>query len=70
MTRENLPATVSSSTDVESTEKDFDSQLQRGFDRRSLLKGLGVVGVAVSAGSLLAPEVPNFARRVPQAATP
>ena len=56
MTRENLPATVSSSTDVESTEKDFDSQLQRGFDRRSLLKGLGVVGVAVSAGSLLAPE--------------
>src|SRR6266851_2959490 len=57
MARENLPVTVlSSSADVESTEKDFDSQSKRGFDRRSLLKGLGVVGVAVSAGSLLAPE--------------
>jgi len=56
MARENLPATVSSSTDVESTGKDVASQLKRGFDRRSLLKGLGVVGVAVSAGSLLTPE--------------
>lgn len=56
MARENFPATLSSSTDVASTEKETDSQLQRGFDRRSLLKGLGVVGVAVSAGSLLAPE--------------
>ena len=56
MARENLPATVSSSTDVESTGKGLDSQLKRSFDRRSLLKGLGVVGVAVSAGSLLTPE--------------
>ncbi len=56
MARENFPATLSSSTDVASTGKETDSQLQRGFDRRSLLKGLGVVGVAVSAGSLLAPE--------------
>jgi hypothetical protein len=46
---------VSSATDVESTRNDLDSQLNRGFDRRSLLKGLGVVGVAVSAGSLLTP---------------
>jgi len=42
--------------DVASTGKETDSQSQRGFDRRSLLKGLGVVGVAVSAGSLLTPE--------------
>jgi hypothetical protein len=56
MARETLPAIVSSVTDVESTEKDLDSQLKRGFDRRSLLKGLGVVGVAVSAGSLLTPQ--------------
>ena len=56
MARENLPATVSSATDVASTSKETDSQLQPGFDRRSLLKGLGVVGVAVSAGSLLTPE--------------
>ena len=32
------------------------SPLQRGFDRRSLLKGLGVVGAAVSVGSLLTLE--------------
>src|SRR6266478_5200494 len=56
MAREILPATVSSIRDVASTAKETDSQSQRGFDRRSLLKGLGVVGVAVSAGSLLAPE--------------
>src|SRR5713101_2151217 len=56
MARENLPATLSSSMDVESTGRDLDSQSKRGFDRRSLLKGLGVVGVAVSAGSLLTPE--------------
>ncbi len=56
MARENLPATVSSSTDVESIEKDLGSQAQRGFDRRSLLKGLGVVGAAVSVGSLLEPQ--------------
>src|SRR6266567_5842798 len=56
MAREILPATVSSSMDVASTGQETDSQSQRGFDRRSLLKGLGVVGVAVSAGSLLTPE--------------
>src|SRR6266849_2463623 len=54
MARKTLPATEAS-TDVKSTEKHSDSHLQRGFDRRSLLKGLGVVGVAVSAGSLLTP---------------
>ena len=46
MAQKKFPATVSSSTDVASTGKETDSQLQRGFDRRSLLKGLGVVGVA------------------------
>jgi len=47
---------VSSTTDVESTGNDSVSQTKQGFDRRSLLKGLGIVGAAVSAGSLLAPE--------------
>ena len=56
MASENLPATVASATDVESNGKGLDTHLQRGFDRRSLLKGLGVVGAAVSVGSLLAPE--------------
>jgi len=55
MAPENLPVTVSSSSDVESNEQNLDSQMNRGFDRRSLLKGLGVVGAAVSAGSLLTP---------------
>lgn len=62
MARENLPATLASVTDVASTGtneekgKDLDAQLNHGFDRRSLLKGLGVVGAAVSVGSLLATE--------------
>ena len=56
MARETLPATISSPTDAASTGKDASSQLNRSFDRRSLLKGLGVVGAAVSVGSLLAPE--------------
>src|SRR3989441_12595762 len=56
MTRDTLPATVLSTTDVESSGNDPASQPNRGFDRRSLLKGLGIVGAAVSAGSLLAPE--------------
>jgi hypothetical protein len=47
---------VSSTTDVESTGNDSVSQTKQGFDRRSLLKGLGIVGAAVSAGSLLAPD--------------
>jgi hypothetical protein len=56
MAREILPATISSPTDAASTEKNTRSQLNRSFDRRSLLKGLGIVGAAVSVGSLLAPE--------------
>jgi hypothetical protein len=56
MARETLPATISSPTDAASTGKDASSQLNRSFDRRFLLKGLGIVGAAVSVGSLLAPE--------------
>jgi len=55
MAQEILPAIVSSTTDLESDEKNLGVQQGRGFDRRALLKGLGVVGVAVSAGSLLTP---------------
>ena len=56
MARKTLPATTSSAADVEPTGSDLDSHLNRGFDRRSLLKGLGVVGAAVSVGSLLTTE--------------
>ena len=53
MERENLPASLSPSTNDHSSEGDLDSQLKRAVKRRSFLKGLGVVGAAVSAGSLL-----------------
>ncbi|HEY8671184.1 MAG TPA: twin-arginine translocation signal domain-containing protein [Terriglobales bacterium] len=63
MARETLPSTIASATDAELRENDlatqsvdtqsFDTQ-SKGVERRSFLKGLGVVGAAVSAGSLLA----------------
>ncbi len=44
MTKEILPTSTSESTD---------SSSKTGVQRRSFIKGLGVVGAAVSAGSLL-----------------
>jgi len=52
MGRETLPAEVSSVRAEPATE-DEDSLLLNRMQRRSVLKGLGVVGAAVSAGSLL-----------------
>ena len=52
MGRETLPAEVSSVRAEPATE-DKDSLLLNRMQRRSVLKGLGVVGAAVSAGSLL-----------------
>src|SRR5258708_35293769 len=52
MASENRPAAVSE-TATSSTGENVASQLQRVAKRRSFLKGLGVVGAAVSAGSLL-----------------
>ena len=52
MASENLPATVSSAATAQPTEEKS-SQTARVVKRRSFLKGLGVVGAAVSAGSLL-----------------
>lgn len=49
MARENLPATVSSTQSTEERNVPSRSVVKR----RSFLKGLGVVGAAVSAGSLL-----------------
>ncbi|MFY9560914.1 MAG: twin-arginine translocation signal domain-containing protein [Terriglobales bacterium] len=49
MARENLPATVSSTQSTEERNAPSGSVVKR----RSFLKGLGVVGAAVSAGSLL-----------------
>ena len=51
MARETLPAEVSSVSDPASDGNE--SSLPNRVQRRSILKGLGVVGAAVSAGSLL-----------------
>src|SRR5713101_4063708 len=55
MTRENLPATVAS-TITEPSAKENPSPSPNDVRRRSSLKGLGVVGAALSAGSLLTGE--------------
>ncbi len=55
MAREILPATVSSLTTAHGTEQN-DSSSQGNVRRRSFLKGLGVVGAALSTGSLLTSE--------------
>ena len=55
MARENLPATVAS-TITEPSAKENLSPSPNDVKRRSFLKGLGVVGAALSAGSLLTGE--------------
>ena len=55
MARENFPATVAS-TITEPSAKENLSPSPNDVRRRSFLKGLGVVGAAVSAGSLLTGE--------------
>ncbi len=55
MARENLPATVAS-TITEPSAKENPSPSPNDVRRRSFLKGLGVVGAALSAGSLLTGE--------------
>jgi hypothetical protein len=53
MASDNRPAPVSSEIVASSRGEDSNSQLQRVAKRRSFLKGLGVVGAALSASSLL-----------------
>ena len=55
MARENLPATVAS-TIADPSAKENPSSSPNDVRRRSFLKGLGVVGAALSAGSLLTGE--------------
>jgi len=55
MARENLPATVAS-TITDPSAKENPSPSPNDVRRRSFLKGLGVVGAALSAGSLLTGE--------------
>src|SRR5229473_3277742 len=55
MARENLPATLPSTITDPST-KENPSSSRNDVRRRSFLKGLGVVGAALSAGSLLTGE--------------
>jgi hypothetical protein len=53
MKKKNLPATLSPETLTRSTEEDDQLQPRGLVQRRSFLKGLGVAGAALSAGSLL-----------------
>jgi hypothetical protein len=55
MAHEILPATVSSATTTEATNENQTASPSR-VKRRSFLKGLGVVGAALSTGSLLTSE--------------
>lgn len=53
MAKEDLPAIVRPKTAVRTTEDGANSPSKDVGPRRSFLKGLGVAGVALSAGSLL-----------------
>lgn len=56
MATKNFPATVSSETMTQPAGEGAESPVQRVFERRSFLKGLGVVGATLSAGGLLTGE--------------
>ena len=55
MKKENLSTTVSTETATDPMET-LDSRWQRVVERRSFLKGIGMAGAALSAGTLLATE--------------
>src|ERR1035437_7297057 len=54
MTKEKLVLTASSATTTQSGGEGAESPSRNAVKRRSFLKGLGVAGAALSAGSLLA----------------
>jgi hypothetical protein len=54
MKKESLPSTVSTETATSPTNEVSNSQPSRTVPRRSFLKGMGVAGAALTAGSLLA----------------
>ena len=56
MKKENLLTTVSAETPATAGIEDLDTRWQRVVERRSFLKGIGMAGAALSAGTLLASE--------------
>jgi len=54
--KENLSTTVSTETTATDPMENLDSRWQRVVKRRSFLKGIGMAGAALSAGTLLATE--------------
>ena len=56
MATKSVSATVSSETMKQPAGEGAESPVQRAFERRSFLKGLGVAGAALSAGALLTGE--------------
>lgn len=57
MASKNLPVTVAADTTTGSMGADAHPQSQGAVPRRSFLKGLGMAGAALSAGTLLATQV-------------
>ena len=71
MTKENLAPTVSSETIESPSESPSVSPSKNGVKRRSFLKGVGIAGAALSAGSLLATMSENEAQaQSPKSLTP
>ncbi len=56
MATKDVSATVSSATTTQPVGETTESPMQKGFERRSFLKGLGVVGATLSASALLTGE--------------
>lgn len=56
MATKSIPATVSSETMTQLAVEGAESPVQRALQRRSFLKGLGVVGATLSTGALLTGE--------------
>jgi hypothetical protein len=54
MPREDLLTTVSRETATQTTNENSNAEIREAIKRRSFLKGLGVAGAAMSAGTLLA----------------
>jgi hypothetical protein len=56
MASKNITDHLSGETDTQSTQEGLGSRLQRAVERRSFLKGMGVAGATLAAGSLLGSE--------------
>ncbi|MGA8149418.1 MAG: ferritin-like domain-containing protein [Terriglobales bacterium] len=70
MKKEDLPTTVLTETTPTSTEEAHPSGARENMKRRSFLKGIGMTGVALSAGALFAHEASAQSDPSPKTLTP